>query len=479
MAKIEIKTTLKDGTPLNLDKSWISSFESNSESTDTPSELTYGAISNTGTLTLKDKRGQLRNYIEQGLIDNSSLPIDIYLNGKLAQTHIGEASDYNLSSYELSINLKGIVESLENMTYSGYKYEGRATSLVAILRSILLEAGFDLNEIHEMLSEKYFFIDDRFNITVEDFLTAVQIDYPHLESSSVKEAIDKVCQVAQLYCYEKPNGKLTFSQARPINSNNKDVIILQAGDCYSDFSKSLILKNKYNGVKANVKRYTIEAEEDIDVFSIDNYISNSKDVISKNGTGIGWASQNGMNLVTITGEIKATYWNIKLNISPYQDLAIINDIYSGVDADGNSYITVSKFDSSNKNITSSLILSDKDDGKGKVWFEKTFSSKYISESDDLILRFELEKETFEDSAVIHYDQNTNSWSINFKIFTGYRINYLITETERIGQGQANPPKVIFSKQWSGIEFGSCSYVSIKFKGEKTTFEESVLEKEYL
>lgn len=474
MAKIEIKTTLKDGTPLNLDKSWISSFESNSESTDTPSELTYGAISNTGTLTLKDKRGQLRNYIEQGLIDNSSLPIDIYLNGKLAQTHIGEASDYNLSSYELSINLKGIVESLENMTYSGYKYEGRATSLVAILRSILLEAGFDLNEIHEMLSEKYFFIDDRFNITVEDFLTAVQIDYPHLESSSVKEAIDKVCQVAQLYCYEKPNGKLTFSQARPINSNNKDVIILQAGDCYSDFSKSLILKNKYNGVKANVKRYTKKIEKDTQVASFENYVSNSLSTISKEveGTGIHGSMVGGYS-ADITGNIKAIYWNIKLNISPYQDLTVINDIYSGVDTDGNSYITVSKFDSIGENITSSLALSDKDDGKGKVWIIKNFYPKYFQSSKEVSLQFELEKETFEDSSVIHYDQNTNSWNISFKVLTEYILNYSINE-----KGYHINGDVAFNKNWSGSEIVLCNYLDLSFRGYQTTAEESEVEKIY-
>lgn len=474
MAKIEIKTTLKDGTPLNLDKSWISSFESNSESTDTPSELTYGAISNTGTLTLKDKRGQLRNYIEQGLIDNSSLPIDIYLNGKLAQTHIGEASDYNLSSYELSINLKGIVESLENMTYSGYKYEGRATSLVAILRSILLEAGFDLNEIHEMLSEKYFFIDDRFNITVEDFLTAVQIDYPHLESSSVKEAIDKVCQVAQLYCYEKPNGKLTFSQARPINSNNKDVIILQAGDCYSDFSKSLILKNKYNGVKANVKRYTKKIEKDTQVASFENYVSNSLSTISKEGEGTGiHGSMVGGYSADITGNIKAIYWNIKLNISPYQDLTVINDIYSGVDTDGNSYITVSKFDSIGENITSSLALSDKDDGKGKVWIIKNFYPKYFQSSKEVSLQFELEKETFEDSSVIHYDQNTNSWNISFKVLTEYILNYSINE-----KGYHINGDVAFNKNWSGSEIVLCNYLDLSFRGYQTTAEESEVEKIY-
>lgn len=474
MAKIEIKTTLKDGTPLNLDKSWISSFESNSESTDTPSELTDGAISNTGTLTLKDKRGQLRNYIEQGLIDNSSLPIDIYLNGKLAQTHIGEASDYNLSSYELSINLKGIVESLENMTYSGYKYEGRATSLAAILRSILLEAGFDLNEIHEMLSEKYFFVDDRFNITVEDFLTAVQIDYPHLESSSVKEAIDKVCQVAQLYCYEKPNGKLTFSQARPINSNNKDIIILQAGDCYSDFSKSLILKNKYNGVKANVKRYMKKIEKDTQVASFENYISKSPSTISKEGEGTGiHGSMVGGHSADITGSIKATYWNIKLNISPYQDLTIINDIYSGVDTDGNSYITVSKFDSIGENITSSLTLSDKDDGKGKVWIIKNFYPKYFQSSKEVSLQFELEKETFEDSSVIHYDQNTNSWNISFKVLVGYILNYSINE-----KGYHINGDVAFNKNWSGSEIVLCNYLNLSFRGYQTTAEESEVEKIY-
>ena len=473
MAKIEIKTTLKDGTPLNLDKSWISSFESNSESTDTPSELSYGAISNTGTLTLKDKRGQLRNYIEQGLIDNSSLPIDIYLNGKLAQTHIGEASDYNLSSYELSINLKGIVESLENMTYSGYKYEGRATSLVAILRSILLEAGFDLNEIHEMLSEKYFFIDDRFNITVEDFLTAVQIDYPHLESSSVKEAIDKVCQVAQLYCYEKPNGKLTFSQARPINSNNKDVIILQAGDCYSDFSKSLILKNKYNGVKANVKRYTKKIEKDTQVASFEVNTPNSKQTVSKEGIGIGIDNITSTGYIAnITGNITATYWNIKLNISLYQDLTVINDIYRGVDADGNSYITVSKFDSIGGNITSSLTLSDKDDGKGKIWLIKTFSTRYYQSPKEVALQFELEKETLEDSTAIYYDQNSNNWFVNLKVLVGYVINYTITEK------QTNLDPQYMTRSWGGEEKLICNHINLSFKGDKTTAEESEFEKIY-
>ena len=345
--------------------------------------------------------------------------------------------------------------------------------MVAILRSILLEAGFDLNEIHEMLSEKYFFIDDRFNITVEDFLTAVQIDYPHLESSSVKEAIDKVCQVAQLYCYEKPNGKLTFSQARPINSNNKDVIILQAGDCYSDFSKSLILKNKYNGVKANVKRYTKKIEKDTQVASFEVNTPNSKQTVSKEGIGIGIDNITSTGYIAnITGNITATYWNIKLNISLYQDLTVINDIYRGVDADGNSYITVSKFDSIGGNITSSLTLSDKDDGKGKIWLMKTFSTRYYQSPKEVALQFELEKETLEDSTAIYYDQNSNNWFVNLKVLVGYVINYTITEK------QTNLDPQYMTRSWGGEEKLICNHINLSFKGDKTTAEESEFEKIY-
>lgn len=175
----------------------------------------------------------------------------------------------------------------------------------------------------------------------------------------------------------------------------------------------------------------------------------------------------------ITGNIKATYWNIKLNISPYQDLTIINDIYSGVDADGNSYITVSKFDSIGENITSSLALSDKDDGKGKVWIIKNFYPKYFQSSKEVSLQFELEKETFEDSSVIHYDQNTNSWNISFKVLTGYILNYSINE-----KGYHINGDVAFNKNWSGSEIVLCNYLNLSFRGYQTTAEESEVEKIY-
>lgn len=82
-SKITAELFLKDGTKVVLDKTKMKSIQSLSQSTADASTIYYGCLPSTGSLEIIDTNGTIKGYIEDGLIDMSSLEINIYVNDKI------------------------------------------------------------------------------------------------------------------------------------------------------------------------------------------------------------------------------------------------------------------------------------------------------------------------------------------------------------------------------------------------------------
>lgn len=487
MANIEVKTTLENGDTLSLGKKWISSIESIAQTTDSPTEINYAAISSSGSLTIRDIKGEFRRLIENEEIDNNNLPIEIYANGQIVQNHIGTASDYNLSSYEFSIDLNNKIAEFENMQYAGYQYQGKPTTVLAILWDILGTVGYTIDEITEMLSEKYYFISSDYNLTVRQFLGLLKITYPYLPASTVKEAIDKICSFAQLYCYEKNDGKLTFSQARPSSLLEKNIYVADASVCFGDFSKTIILKNKYNEVKVVTKEFTEETSgakkttdddgEDVNVFSttikgedLSSWLMPKAEETSITGT-----EASALKYAYGTGQITAAFWEINVEIPVYNDLAIVNEVFSGMKTESEPYITVKKYDTDG-NVIEDLILSE-NGGPSETWFvTTTYPAKYL-ENVDFQFKFNLPYNETIKTAIGSLDTKTNTIKFDLIVFAGYSLKYQMLERKRVKQG--NDYAIVFEQTWEGSDLRVMDHCEISFRGIKTTITEKDVEKVYV
>jgi hypothetical protein len=83
--------------------------------------------------------------------------------------------------------------------------------------------------------------------TIGDYLDKITIDYPYLPSASYRETIEKFCNLAQITCALGNDGILQFYDARPCY-RHEEVIDVPKSYQISNLQKTLLLKNKYNGV---------------------------------------------------------------------------------------------------------------------------------------------------------------------------------------------------------------------------------------
>ena len=103
-----------------LDKSWIKDVESLSQSTASPNDISYGILANSGSANIIDRNGEILDYIQDGIIENSNLPISVFANGKQIQAHIISDSDYLLDK-TFSIQLTNEIDLLRNININTFK----------------------------------------------------------------------------------------------------------------------------------------------------------------------------------------------------------------------------------------------------------------------------------------------------------------------------------------------------------------------
>lgn len=248
-----------------LDKAWIKNVESVSQCTGQPNEIFYGVIANSGSAEILDRNGELLDYITDGIIENSNLPISIWANGKQVQAHITNDSDYDVNSIALSLEMTNDFENWDKLNYSGYDYPETSKNAYEMLSDVLNSLGYSTIEIDEMLSKEIVIGNSIDNNVIEksikEYLQSINIPYPYLEADTIKNTIDKFCVMAQLQVYKNDDNNIEFVSARPniITKNISNVLIIPAKNEKSQLSETKILKNKYNNI--NIAEYVVEEND--------------------------------------------------------------------------------------------------------------------------------------------------------------------------------------------------------------------------
>lgn len=121
---------------IELDKSWIKSIESLSQSTASPNEIFYGVLPNSGSAEIIDRNGEILDLITDGVVDNSNLPITIYANGKEVQHHIINDSDYDKNTTTLNVQMNNDLENWDLLKYDGFQLLNSETSAYYMLKYV-------------------------------------------------------------------------------------------------------------------------------------------------------------------------------------------------------------------------------------------------------------------------------------------------------------------------------------------------------
>lgn len=177
----------------------------------------WGIISNTGNIEFNDTDGEIRDYAEQLLLE-SGLKCEIKLNNTLvdgASQTIGvfetDEWDYDNDNRVVSVSLKDDLEEWQDINVAEISYDPRKIEHKPFkwfyvelwkLTSNRFYAEEDIygNGNYNMLAF------DELDTDTQDILQNAYIQYPLLESGSLWESWQKLCEVCQLHIYKDNNG---------------------------------------------------------------------------------------------------------------------------------------------------------------------------------------------------------------------------------------------------------------------------------
>lgn len=125
----------------DLDRGWIDSVESLSQTTSDPSSIQYGVLANSGSANLRDIDGELKDLIVDEVIPNSNVPVELFVNGNKVQCHITTDSDYVEEDKMLKLNLENRLKFLDTLKFQGAPYQ-EYQSAYSLLSYILSGLGY-------------------------------------------------------------------------------------------------------------------------------------------------------------------------------------------------------------------------------------------------------------------------------------------------------------------------------------------------
>lgn len=246
----------------------LKTVESLSQSTPDASSIYYGTLANSGSAEIVDIDGEIADMINDGLLDNSNVPVELYVDNHLVQSHITTDSDYNTDKI-LSLQFTNKLEYWDKITYGGYPYADVPKTAYEVLEDVLTSLGYNSTQITGMLSEQIIYGDDNQYGTIKSYLELITIPYPYLPSDTYRNTIDKFCRLAQLQVFQKDNGDIKFISARPIIKNTEisNAIIVPKYAQISNLNKTIVLKNKYDAIDLTNTKVSTEYNYDSEAYT--------------------------------------------------------------------------------------------------------------------------------------------------------------------------------------------------------------------
>lgn len=339
----------------DIDKGWIDSIESLSQSTSDPSSIQYGFIANSGSANIRDINGEIQDYVQDGIIQPSNATMQLYLNNGLIRTHITTDSDYLINDKMLVLQMSNITEKLDNI-YDGLQLTESMTAY-QILKDIMTSLGFKDAEYDEMLTSMA--IVDNAPVSIKTYLNSVVVQYPFLEPSTFRDAIDKVCTLTQLNMFLDKNRFPKFVSSRPICSSDEitNAIKINKYNIFGDgLNTSLFKKNKINTFGYIDKNESLQSVNQnqllMSIYSIDmnkntTFLWNSLSEANNNNSGYEILEYT---ITTQTGNPSIKILHGKIKYTPQERLVnmLNNKFHSELTA--SSYYSILKSDKTELNL---------------------------------------------------------------------------------------------------------------------------------
>ena len=163
----------------------------------------YGIISNSGSLSLIDGTGEIKEYARMKLLKpdlDVQLTLEDTLTGK--RQSIGKFKtyswSYNNKNFDVDIELKDDLEKIQDSTEEGFALQNSSMNFLQIY-----------NWIKEKIETLYTsFVFKELDTETQSVLTNISCQYPYLEVANLWEQLSKLCNISGLHIYENENKEI-------------------------------------------------------------------------------------------------------------------------------------------------------------------------------------------------------------------------------------------------------------------------------
>lgn len=233
---------------IEMNSAWIESLDSQAEQSSDGSQITYGCLSNTGSISLNDIDGTLFLYAQFGYLDINAFNIKLFFNNKQVQYHIPDDSPYFSENNTFDLTLSNRISLWQNINFTNKVYESEIT-LYKLLSDIVMEClGYIISEVDEMLTEIINIGDQE--MSVKEYMESIKIPAFTYYGNSLQNAINEICTIAQLNCIEDDNGIIKFYNARPIITQEQfnNILVITPDIQQEKPTSTILVSNRYDGV---------------------------------------------------------------------------------------------------------------------------------------------------------------------------------------------------------------------------------------
>ena len=256
MADIRVDVELKNGEKYEITKSKIDSLSSLSQSTSDAGSVGFGVLSSSGNLEILDSFFEIKNLIENGEIDNSSISANINVNGNCIQRHISNDSSYNLNEGIFSISLQNALQNYGNIKSSMNYIDSGDTHIEQFDgQSILFDICYHSNrmDIYNNISKIACQIVSSDGTTLYDIIKKIKPDYITIkEGNTLLEQLNGFCEMLQVGLIEDDGGELKMIHQMPFSLRNQKIIEIPKKCQYSEPETDIVVKNKIRGVSLSI-----------------------------------------------------------------------------------------------------------------------------------------------------------------------------------------------------------------------------------
>lgn len=187
---------------------------------------------------------------------------------------------------------------------------GYATKTSQVIEMSVVSVQFDDWSLSKMTTDLM-----PSGLTIAGELEKREINYPYLPSATYRETIEKFCTFIQITLALDENGKAIFHCARPI-ATRENTLVIPTHYKISNLQKTLVLKNKIDGVDIKQSKPVEKINKDVAVYNMatipTDYETNANNAVGA-GNKVDGSRSVEMETYYTTFDVKIPQRNLGLN----------------------------------------------------------------------------------------------------------------------------------------------------------------------